>query len=185
MFEIQQFIEDCCNAVKEDNAHAAVKEIVARAVAEPSHVLRVLGEPKWAALETIYRSENLTILNPVWGPHMFLYPHEHRMWAVIGLYCGQEANAFYRRSEGGLIEHGTKELKTKDTIPLGDAVIHAVKNPIEQLTAAIHVYGGDYFATPRSEWDPETFEERPWNIERARRVFEESNMRLRTAASRQ
>ncbi len=185
MFDTHRFIEDCCNAVKENNAHAAVKEIVARAVSEPSHVLRALGEPKLAALETIYRSERLTILNVMWGPRMFLYPHDHRMWAVIGIYGGREDNAFYRRSEGGLSEHGTKELNTKDTIPLGDAVIHAVTNPLEQITAAIHVYGGDFFATPRSEWDPQTFEERPWNIEHARRVFEESNKRLRAAASRQ
>ena len=29
---------------------------------------------------------------------MALYPHEHRMWAVIGMYGGQEDNAFFRRA---------------------------------------------------------------------------------------
>ena len=29
---------------------------------------------------------------------MALNPHDHRMWAVIGMYGGQEDNAFYRRS---------------------------------------------------------------------------------------
>ena len=76
------------------------------------------------------------------------------MWAVIGIYGGRENNAFYRRSENGLIELGAKTLDTKDVIPLGEAVIHSVTNPLEQITAAIHVYGGDFFATPRSEWDP-------------------------------
>jgi hypothetical protein len=46
MFTSERFIEDCCNALTEDNAHAAVKEIVARAVAEPSHVLKALGGAK-------------------------------------------------------------------------------------------------------------------------------------------
>ena len=32
---------------------------------------------------------------------MALNPHEHRMWAVIGMYGGQEDNAFYRRAAGG------------------------------------------------------------------------------------
>jgi len=31
-----------------------------------------------------------------------------------------------------------------------------VTNPIGKLTGAVHVYGGDFFAAPRSEWDAET-----------------------------
>ena len=54
---------------------------------------------------------------------------------------------------------------------LGHDVIHAVKNPRSTPTAAIHVYGGDFFATPRSEWDPETQEERPSSGERSRELF--------------
>ena len=32
---------------------------------------------------------------------------------------------------------------------LGDDVIHSVTNPREVLTGALHVYGGDFFDTPR------------------------------------
>jgi predicted metal-dependent enzyme (double-stranded beta helix superfamily) len=180
MFQTQQLIEDCCRALQDNNAHAAVKEIVASAVAEPSYVLNALGEPKLASIQTLYRSDQLTILNVLWGPCMFLYPHDHRMWAVIGIYGGREENAFYRRSESGLTEVGAKTLDTRDVVPLGDSVIHAVTNPLEKITAAIHVYGGDFFATPRSEWDPKTFQERPYDVAGVMRVFEESNKRLRT-----
>lgn len=148
MFDLERFKEACLDALKEKSSHAAVKEIVARAVAEPPHVLKVLGEPKLAGIEALYRSEQLTILNVLWGPGMNLYPHEHRMWAVIGVYGGQEENAFYRRSETGLTGHGHKTLRAKDTLPLGESVIHAVTNPLEKITAAIHVYGGD-FGTPQ------------------------------------
>jgi predicted metal-dependent enzyme (double-stranded beta helix superfamily) len=103
------------------------------------------------------------------------------MWAVIGVYGGQEENAFYRRSETGLTGHGNKTLIAKDTLPLGEAVIHAVTNPLEKITAAIHVYGGDFFAVPRSEWDPQTLMERPFDVENAKRVFAESNERLRAS----
>lgn len=181
MFDLERFKEDCLDAFKEKSPHGALKDIVARAVAEPRHVLKALGEPKRAGLEALYRSEQLTILNVFWGPGMNLYPHDHRMWAVIGVYGGQEENAFYRRSEAGLTEHGNKTLRTKDTLPLGEAVIHAVTNPLEQITAAIHVYGGDFFAVPRSEWDPQTLKERPFDLENAKRVFEESNQRLRAS----
>ena len=78
----------------------------------------------------------------------------------------------------GLEQHGTKELNAKDTTPLGAAVIHGVTNPLDHITAAIHVYGGDFFATPRSEWDPESFEERPYDIEDTVRAFEKANERL-------
>jgi predicted metal-dependent enzyme (double-stranded beta helix superfamily) len=181
MFDLDRFKEDCLDALNEKSPHGAVKEIVARAVAEPGQVLKVLGEPKLAGLETLYRSEQLTILNVLWGPGMNLYPHDHRMWAVIGVYGGQEENRFYRRSETGLTGHGNKTLVTKDTLPLGESVIHAVTNPLEKITAAIHVYGGDFFAVPRSEWDPQTLDERPFDLENAKRVFEESNRRLRAS----
>jgi hypothetical protein len=40
-----------------------------------------------------------------------------------------------------------------DAEPLGHNVIHSVTNPIPRLTVAMHVYGGDFFAAERSEWD--------------------------------
>jgi predicted metal-dependent enzyme (double-stranded beta helix superfamily) len=109
---------------------------------------------------------------------MAVNPHDHRMWSVIGIYGGREQNIFYRRNEQGLKQHGAKELQTKDTVPLGARIIHAVTNPLDQITGAIHVYGGDFFATPRSEWNPKTFEECPYDVERTKRAFEEANERL-------
>ena len=180
MFEKELFIEECRGALKEHDTHAAVRELVARAVSEPTQIVRVLGEPRRAGVETIYKADDLTILNLCWGPQMKFKPHDHRMWAVIGIYGGCEQNVFYQRSEKGLKQHGAKELNTKDTVPLGAAIIHAVTNPLNQITAAIHVYGGDFFATPRSEWDPETFEERPYDVADTMRAFEEANERLRS-----
>ena len=183
MFETDRFIQDCRAVLREQNSHAAMREIVARAVSEPGQVLKSLREPKLSGIQTLYRSDTLTILNVLWGPGMTLYPHDHRMWAVIGIYSGREDNSFYHRSEDGLVPHGVKTLSLKETIPLGEAVIHAVTNPLDQITAAIHVYGGDFFATPRSEWDPRTLQEQPFDIDHARQVFEEANKRLASPAS--
>jgi predicted metal-dependent enzyme (double-stranded beta helix superfamily) len=58
---------------------------------------------------------------------------------------------------------------------MGRDLIHSVTNPIPRLTGAIHVYGGDFFAAERSEWDPETLTEQRWEAERAMRRFEEAN----------
>ncbi len=184
MFEKERFIEECRTALKQRDTHAAVRELVARAVSEPAQIVRELGEPQRAAVETIYKADDLTILNLCWGPQMKFKPHDHRIWAVIGIYGGCEQNIFYQRAEHGLKQHGTKELHPKDAVPLGAAIIHAVTNPLDQITAAIHVYGGDFFATPRSEWDPESFEERPYDVEDTIRAFEEANERLHGQALR-
>lgn len=182
MFDKDRFIEECRAALKERDSQAAIRERVAKAVSEPGHVVQTLGEPTRAGVEMIYRADDLTILNLRWGPGMVFKPHDHRMWAVIGIYGGREENTFFRRGEHGLTRHGTKELNTKDTIPLGASIIHAVTNPLDQITGAIHVYGGDFFATPRSEWDPRTFEEQPYDVEDTMRAFEEANERLGTRA---
>jgi predicted metal-dependent enzyme (double-stranded beta helix superfamily) len=64
-------------------------------------------------------------------------------------------------------------------VPLGEKVIHSVHNPLQQLTAALHVYGGNFFDTPRSEWDALTLEERPYSVEHTMQAFEASNALLR------
>ncbi len=42
---------------------------------------------------------------------------------------------------------------------------------------ALHVYGGDFFSVERSEWDFETYAERPRDFERTQRLFDEANAR--------
>jgi len=181
MFEKERFIEDCRAALKESNAHAAIRELVAKAVSDPTQLLKVIGEPTRGGVETFYKSDDLTILNLCWGPQMVFKPHDHRMWAVIGIYGGREENTFFRRDKDGLTKHGLKVMEPKDTTPLGASIIHSVTNPLDRITGAIHVYGGDFFATPRSEWDPKTFAEQPYDMQGTLRAFEESNARLRNA----
>ena len=110
---------------------------------------------------------------------MTLMPHDHRMWAVIGVYGGREDNIFWRRRDQdsrGLIEAaGAKSLGPGDVRPLGPDVIHSVTNPTSKFTGAIHVYGGDFFTVERSEWDPEKLEEHPYDIEKNMKFFENAN----------
>lgn len=182
MFDIDRFIADCQDAIAADTTHRAVRDVVARAVSEPGAIIAALGEPQRAGLYPVYRSAGLTILNLVWGPHMVLLPHDHRMWAVIGIYTGREDNIFWRRIGTGDGHHieaaGAKSLSARDCTVLGRDVIHSVTNPIPRLTAALHVYGGDFFGAERSEWDPEALDERRFDVEAAARRFEESNAAL-------
>jgi hypothetical protein len=97
MFDLDQFIADCQAAVAADPSHKLVREVVARAVADPAGVLKAVGEPKLGCVDALYRGEDVTILNVVWPPLFTIMPHEHRMWAVIGVYTGAEDNMFWRR----------------------------------------------------------------------------------------
>jgi predicted metal-dependent enzyme (double-stranded beta helix superfamily) len=179
MFDLDGFIAECRAAVTLDSSHKSVREIVARAVSEPGAVIAGLGAPTRAEIQQLYSSAELTILNVIWGPGMTIMPHNHLMWAVIGIYTGREDNIFWRRladEDGGRIEAaGAKSLGERDVEPLGRDIIHTVTNPLPRLTGAIHFYGGDFFAASRSEWDPETLREQPFDIEKNLRLFEKAN----------
>lgn len=183
-FELDEFIADCRAALAADKSHKLVREVVARAVSNPAAILKALGEPDRATLRTLYRSDDLTILNPIWGPNMVLLPHDHRMWAVIGIYSGREDNIFWRRpsqEDGKLEAVAAKALHEGGAEPLGKNIIHSVINPISKLTAAIHVYGGDFFGVERSEWDPDSLSERRFDQQELIRRFEEANKNLACA----
>src|SRR6476660_4204027 len=114
-FELERFIAECRAAHQADRSHKLVREVVARAVSDPSAVLKGLGEPKRGEVQKLYHSDTLTILNVIWAPKMTVMPHDHRMWAVIGVYSGREDNIFWRRVAGGggkLEAAGAKALST-------------------------------------------------------------------------
>ncbi|NKB60517.1 MAG: hypothetical protein GKS00_29775 [Alphaproteobacteria bacterium] len=182
MFDTDQFIEDCKRALAEDGSHKAIREVVAEAVADPGGIVKALGEPTEAGFTPLHHSDDLTILNFAWAPLMTLMPHNHNMWAVIGIYGGREDNIFWRKTEGSIEAAGAEALSLGDAAPLGKDIVHSVTNPIEKITAALHVYGGDFFAPGRSEWDPETLQERPFDVERSRRLFREANDRFAAVA---
>ena len=174
VFDADAFVADCRGALTEDQPRRAVREVVERAVADAVAVAAAL-RPSTGGITALCHEPDLTVLHVVWSPHMTLFPHDHRMWAVIGIYGGQEDNAFYRRSAPGartLVDSGGTQLVEGDVLALGDDVIHSVTNPRERLTGALHVYGGDFFDTPRSQWGPGAREERPWDIDDARRQFD-------------
>ena len=183
MFDVDQFIADCRDAVAQDPTHKAAREVLTRAVSEPGAVLDALGEPTRGEVQNIHHSPELTIINVVWAPYMTVMPHNHEMWAVIGIYTGREDNMFWRRIDGAedgrqIEAAGATAMCVKDAIPLGADIIHSVTNPIPRLSGAIHIYGGDFYETARSEWDPEALTEQPYDVEKTLRLFEAGNDRL-------
>jgi predicted metal-dependent enzyme (double-stranded beta helix superfamily) len=174
MFDRDEFIEDCRAANASGEPRRAIKEVLAEAVREPSAVIDAL-QPSEGGFALLYGASDLTVLHVVWAPRMRIYPHDHRMWAAIGIYAGQEDNEFFRRTGTTLVPSGGKQLTTGDVAVLGDDTVHAVTNPRDRLTGAIHVYGGDFVHQPRSQWGPGPVEEAPYDIDQALEQFTAAN----------
>jgi predicted metal-dependent enzyme (double-stranded beta helix superfamily) len=174
---VDDVITRCQAALAEHTPALAVRDVLRELVADPGSLDRAVGPVERGGITPLHNTASLTILRVAWTPGMVLYPHDHRMWAVIGMYGGQEDNAFFRRGPTGLEAAGGRELPAGDVLVLGDDAIHSVANSRREYAVALHVYGGDFFTGQRSEWDPDTLEERPRDLERTMRLFEEANAR--------
>jgi len=176
--DIDHFVADCIAANEEADPQAAVNDILARAVSTPQGVLAALGDPDKAGLNVLLSSPTLTIFAATWTPQMNLMPHDHLMWANIGIYTGREDNIFWKRTPEGIKAYGADALFVKDTAMLPEDTLHSVTNPLQRFTGGIHIYGGDFFNTTRSQWDPETLKEEPSDGARIREMFRRENVRL-------
>jgi predicted metal-dependent enzyme (double-stranded beta helix superfamily) len=183
-FEVVAFVDACRDAARESQPQLAVRDLLERVTANPVEVEAALASPPVAGITPWHVAADLTVLHVVWPPAMALFPHDHRMWAAIGVYGGQEDNAFFRRGDDDrIVSSGGRELRARDVLLLGDDAIHAVTNPQPRaLTAAIHVYGGDFFATPRRAWTPDTLTEHPYDNDEVARTFRAAEEAWRAAA---
>ncbi len=176
--DIDRFVADCIAANEEKDAQTAVNQVLERAVSTPGAVLAALGEPRKAGLNVLLSSPTLTIFAATWTPQMNLMPHDHLMWANIGIYTGREDNLFWKRTPDGIGAFSASALFVKDTAMLPEDVVHSVTNPLLRFTGGIHIYGGDFFDTKRHQWNAETLEEEPSDGAVIRDMFRRENERL-------
>jgi len=171
MFNIANFVKAC-----QGQPPSTIKELLEAALRDPESVtaaLAAIGAGKNAGEGSmgdmvIHRAPDLTILKAAVPAKFKSPPHNHLMWAVIGVYDGQENNYFYRRSNGSLEAAGGKQLCPPDVLVLGEDAVHAIENPLEGTSFAIHVYGGDLLSAPRRMWNPFTLQEEPFEYQTAR-----------------
>ncbi len=174
MFQLDAFLADCVQARSETEPRQAVKAVLERAVADGEAMAAALP-PTDAGFALLHYASDLTVLHVVWAPGMEIFPHDHRMWAVIGMYAGREDNTFFRRAQTTLVESGRKRLDAGDVAILGSDTVHKVVNPSDRYAGAIHVYGGDFVNQPRSQWGPGELIERPYDIRDAMQQFATAN----------
>ena len=99
MFDVDTLVDDLRSAGREPSPLLAVREVLDATMAERGAVATALP-PTRAELLPLYRSDELTILKVVWAPGMWLQPHDHRMWAAIGVYTRPRGQHVLPREPG-------------------------------------------------------------------------------------
>jgi len=137
-----------------------VAEVARHAIREKPFV------PEVGSSQLLHTEPGLTVLHTVVNPGFVSPPHDHRTWAVIGVYDGQEDNTFYRLIGGSRrIERiGDRSLRPGDVLTLGVEAIHKIANQGSDKLIALHVYGKNIVEIERSAWDLATGEERPFKL---------------------
>ncbi len=178
MFNIDDLISDCLEAVNDSPGHSgvAVEEVLNRTISDPNAIESAIGHPRdQPSMTTWYRSQEMTVLHMVWPPTVSLTAHDHLMWAAIGIYGGREDNDLFRSLDDGTLEHRkSASLRRGDTILLGDDAIHSVTNPSREWTGAIHVYGGDWFRPDKKIWREPTNTSESFDSEFVRVVLQDA-----------
>lgn len=171
MFDLERFVGECRSALDEPKPARRVEALVREAIAEPDAVRAAFkgsgNVERRGSITFAWRDASLSVADVTTPPGLRSPAHNHSMWAVIGVYDGQEHNRFFRYEDGELIEKGERLLEAGDVAVLGPAAVHAIANPLSATSSAIHVYGGDLVErSGRSLWNPHTGEREDYDITR-------------------
>jgi predicted metal-dependent enzyme (double-stranded beta helix superfamily) len=151
--DVTELVDACREAAGSATPTRDVSELVAAFVHQPN-LSSLLGAADRSTYEALYRGEDILVLHGVVPPTPApVSPHDHRMWAVIGVYQGLENNELFVRADSGGLESVDRfTVGVGDVRILDASTIHSVQAHGDRYLGAIHVYGGDLFGTPRSTW---------------------------------
>jgi len=163
-------IEKCQRALATEDPQASVEAILLEAAEDPALAEAVSRRTRFANLAdlAIHRDENLTLLAGTLPPGFSAAPHNHNLWSVVSVCSGQEDNQFYERDGDGLKRTGEASVVAPGVLANTADVIHSICNPLDEPLLVLHAYGGDLFAVERSNWDPVTLKEKPFDWQQVR-----------------
>ena len=171
MFDLENFIGECQSALDDPKPAQRIEALVREAISDPNAIREAFAKAKsierQGPITFAWRDASLSVADITTPPGLKSPAHNHKMWAVIGVYDGQEHNRFYRYEDGELVEKGERLLKEGDVAVLGTEAVHAIANPLSTSSSAIHVYGGDLVErSERSMWNPHTNEREDYDMTR-------------------
>ena len=175
MFDFEEFLRSCAEVAGLPDGAARTAAMAREALVAPGFGAAVQARREQGMPDdgTFVRTATFTALPADVPPGTLSPPHDHRMWAVIAVYEGQEDNVFYARdpeAHDALRECGRASAAAGEVLELGAEAIHTIANTRHGMLRAVHFYGGDLIGTVRSVWDAATGEERTldWDALRGR-----------------
>lgn len=162
--DLEAFVQTCRDALGADDAGDRVADAMAPIVADRAAMVAEIDRRRAdkPGPVIIHRSDELTVLALDVDAGFVSPIHNHTIWAVVGVFQGAEDNVFYRRTATGIEETGRGVLHEGDCLALPPDAVHRIANYGNAPMRALHAYGGDLFATQRSQWNEATGEESPF-----------------------
>jgi predicted metal-dependent enzyme (double-stranded beta helix superfamily) len=114
MFDLQKFVDACRAALNDPRPAERVETLVKEAISGPAAVRDAIENAAnvegQGPVTFGCRDSSLSVVDVATPPGLKSPAHNHKMWAVIGVYDGQEHNRFYRYEDGELQEKGERLL---------------------------------------------------------------------------
>jgi len=145
--------------LRETIASAAPRELRRRLLGTEA-AERMGGIPRFGQ-HVLVDSPELTMFHATLPPGFVNAPHDHRTWAVVAVYEGEERNVFYRRRDGSITPTSALVASAPCVVAMREDAIHAIENRLETPSYALHAYGNAHFHVARSMWHPDTLVEHP------------------------
>ena len=166
MSATEEFVARCVSAVAADGRSDATREVVEQAVHDRRLTEELSLDP---GVRLLHNGEDVTVLHVVMAERPLgagePIPHNHLMWAVIGVTHGSEQNAFFERSEHTIKPSNGRVVTEGEVIVMDKDTIHSVKNPsTSRLSSALHIYGGDLIGAEKTMWCDPGLSEQPFDL---------------------
>ena len=101
---IHELVDGAATPPRCEHPVTGVMEVLGAFLHQPD-LEQQLGTADRSTYEALYRGRDLLVLHGVVPPTPRpVDPHDHRMWAVIGVYHGQEDNQLFARTDGDALE---------------------------------------------------------------------------------
>lgn len=159
MFDPGEFVERSVACLTAADPCASAAEAMAAALADPAAVQSCYEA---GAFNVLHWSPELVVFQGTGQPGIWSRIHDHRMWAVIGVFRGVERNEFFVRNDDRLAPDGGLDILAGQFRVLDPAVIHRSGNPQDEPNGWLNIYGGDLLHAVRSQWDDDGTNERPY-----------------------
>ena len=184
-FDREEFVAACQRAAAGSDPAEGVREVVEAAIQQGTAIDETLGTKLTGEADTLFCSDELTVQRIIWPGGSASPPHDHRMWAVVGVYAGREVNTLFDRRDRVISANREVPIDAGSVLTLPADAVHAVRNPDRQWTAGLHVYGGDIIDVERSAWLPDGSHAPQREVAAQRRLMVQAMLDLATEAGEQ